>query len=75
MRFRDDKPGDLDRARKKVAAWRSEHPQGTPDELVRDLGPDFHKDYGVVLRAVLFAADRHEAHMATEIRVSTEGAR
>jgi len=40
MRFREDKPEDLDRARAAVAAWRAQHPQGTDAQLVADLGPD-----------------------------------
>jgi hypothetical protein len=61
MRYREDKPEDLDRARAAVAAWREQHPQGTDEQLVADLGSQFHPDYGVVLHALLFAADRHQA--------------
>ncbi len=67
MRFREDKPEDLDRARAAVAAWRAQHPQGTADELVADLGSQFHPDYGPVLRAVLFAADRHRARLSAGV--------
>ncbi len=67
MRFREDKPEDLDRARAAVAAWREQHPQGTADELVADLGSQFHKDYAVVLRAVLFAAGRHGARISAGV--------
>ena len=31
------------------------------EQLVEDLGGQFHRDYGVVLRAVLFAVDSHAA--------------
>ena len=67
MRFRDDNPADLDRARAAVAAWREQHPAGTEDDLLAALGPQFHPDYGPVLRAVLFAADRYHARPVTEI--------
>jgi len=69
MRFREDKPEDLDRARAAVAAWREQHPQGTADELVTDLGGDFHRDYAVVLRGVLFAVDSHQAKIAAGVSI------
>ncbi len=67
MRFREDKVEDLDRARTAVAAWREQHPQGTDEQLVADMGSQFHPDYAVVLRALLFAADRHQARGVTGI--------
>jgi hypothetical protein len=33
-------------------------PTGMPDELIAAVGHQFHRDYGVVLRAVLFTVDR-----------------
>ncbi len=66
MRFRDDSPEDLDRARAAVAQWREQHPAGTEDQLTAALGPQFHPGYGPVLRAVLFALDRHRARDITE---------
>jgi hypothetical protein len=73
MRFREDKPEDLDRARAAVAAWREQNPQGTDGQLAADLGSRFHPDYAVVLRALLFAVDRHAARTVTG--VITEPAR
>ncbi len=67
MRFREDNPADLERARAAVAAWRDQNPAGTGDQLVAALGPGFHPDYGPVLRAVLFAADRHRAREVTGV--------
>jgi hypothetical protein len=61
MRFREDKPGDLVRARAAVAEWREENPAGTEDQLTVALGAQFHPDYGPVLRAVLFTVDRKKA--------------
>ena len=58
MRFREDKPADLDRARAAVAARREQNPAGTQEQMLAALGPGFHRDYAVVLRAVLFAADK-----------------
>jgi hypothetical protein len=75
VRFREDTPRDLDRARAAVAAWRSQNPGGTSEQLVADIGCRFHPDYGVVLRAVLFAADRHNARGITGIRIEPEAAR
>lgn len=44
-----------------------QHPQGTDEQLVADMGSQFHPDYAVVLRALLFAADRHQARGVTGI--------
>ena len=70
MRFRENNPADLDRARAAVAAWREQHPAGTQDDLITALGPQFHPDYGPVLSAVLFTLDRHHARQITEILTS-----
>ena len=67
MRFRDDNPADLARARSAVTAWRDQNPAETGAELVAAVGRQFHPDYGVVLRAVLFAVDRHRAREVTGI--------
>jgi len=56
VRYREDNPVDLDRARVAVAEWREAHPDGTADQLVGDIGPQFHRNYAVVLRGVFFAA-------------------
>ena len=66
MRFREDGPEDLARARTEVGAWRARHPTGTGEELMAAIGPRFHHDYGPVLRAVLFTVDRHNARQVTE---------
>ena len=67
VRFREDNPADLVQARTAVTAWRDQNPAGTGDELVARPGRQFHPDYGVVLRAVLFAVDRHRARQVTGI--------
>jgi hypothetical protein len=67
VRFRDDTPADLARARAAVTAWRDQNPAGTGDELIAAVGRQFHRDYGVVLRAVLFAVDRHRAREVTGV--------
>jgi hypothetical protein len=69
MRYRENKPEDLKRARAAVAAWRGQYPQGTAEQLVHDLGGQFHRDYGVVLRAVLFAVDLHGAKITTGLSI------
>ena len=69
MRYREDKPEDLDRARAAVAAWREQNPEGTSEELVAAIGGEFHKDYGVVLRAVLFAVDSHGAKITAGVSI------
>src|SRR5713226_5687893 len=75
MRFREDKPEDLARARSAVTAWREQNPQGTADQLVADLGGQFHPDYAVVLRSVLFTTDRQSARTVTGIIAARTGAR
>jgi hypothetical protein len=57
VRFREDKPGELDRARKAVADWRKLNPGGTSEEMVAAIGHRLHPDYGTVLRAVYFRLD------------------
>jgi hypothetical protein len=66
MRFRDERPGDLDRARAAAAAWRDQNPEGTPEDLITAVGCQFHPGYPVVLRGVLFAVDRHRARQITD---------
>jgi hypothetical protein len=65
VRFREDRPADLARARAAVANWRDQNPAGTAEELIAAIGHRFHRDYGVVLRAVLFAVDRRRARQVT----------
>ena len=69
MRFRDDSPADLARARTAVASWRDQNPVGSADEMIAAIGHRFHRDYDVVLRAILFAIDRHRAHQVTGVAV------
>jgi|HubBroStandDraft_6_1064221.scaffolds.fasta_scaffold251015_3 hypothetical protein len=76
MRFRDEKPGDLARARAAVAEWRAANPAGAPEQLIGAVGPVFPPEWGIVLRAMLFAADRHQARTITGVITSpAEGAR
>jgi hypothetical protein len=65
VRFREDHSRELASARAAVAAWREQNPGGTTEDLVAAIGHQFHPDYGVVLRALLFAADRHQARVIT----------
>ena len=67
MRFRDYNSADLARAHTAVTAWRDQNPAGTSDELVAAVGHQLDADYSVVLRAVLFALDRHRAREVTGI--------
>ena len=69
MRFREDTEKDQARAREAVGAWRDEHPDGSPDDMLAALGPCFHPDYGPVLRAVLFRADLRDAKVTTGITI------
>jgi hypothetical protein len=69
VRYREDTPGELARGRAAVAAWRDRNPAGTGEELIAAIGYQFHRDYGVVLRAMLFAVDRHRARQVTGISV------
>lgn len=74
MRFREDNPRELARARTVVGAWRAQNPGGTSEQLVVAIGCQFHPDYGIVLRALLFAADRHHARDITGITTENAGA-
>jgi hypothetical protein len=60
--FREDTPTVQRRARERVAAWRAQHPDGTADEMVAGLGPDFPNDYGPFLRGALYIADMQRGH-------------
>ena len=44
MRFRDDSPAELARARTAVASWRDQNPAGNADELIAAIGDRFHRD-------------------------------
>jgi hypothetical protein len=74
VRYREDSPRDLARARAAVAVWRNQNPAGTAGQLTAALGGQFHPDYGPVLRAVLFAADRHRARNITGVINGQAGA-
>jgi hypothetical protein len=65
VRFSEEKPADLERARAEVRAWREQHPRGTQDELVKALGSRFPKDYAVVLRAMLFRLELDDERKIT----------
>ncbi len=69
MRYRDDKPEDLERAREAVRDWRAADPDGTPDEMLAALAGEFHPDYGPLLRAVLFRTDLRDAKVTTGITI------
>jgi hypothetical protein len=71
VRFREDKPEDLERARRSVLDWREQHPDGTAEEMLTAIGGDFHPDYGTVLRAVLYRADLRSAKITTGISIIT----
>ena len=65
MRFRDDNPAELARARTAIAGWRDQNPVGNAEELIAAIGHRFQRDYDVVLCAMLFAVDRHRARQVT----------
>ena len=67
MRYREDRPEDLARARAAVAEWRTANPEGTAEQLVADLGAGIHPDWAPVLRAMLFVVDRRAARAVTGI--------
>ena len=67
VRYREDTPGELARARAAAGFWRDQNPAGTGEELIAAIGHQFHRDYAVVLRTALFAVDRHRARQITSI--------
>ena len=73
VRVREDNPADLDRARAAVAAGRERNPAGIEEQLIAALGHQFHLEYAVVLRAVLFAVDKHRARNVTGVITGTAG--
>ena len=75
MRFREDTADELARARVAVGAWREANPAGSYEQVVAALGHGFHRDYGPVLRAVLYVVDKHRAHQVTGIVTGAAGAR
>jgi len=58
MRYREDTPAELARARAAMQAWRQQNPGGTAEELAGAIGGQFHPDYAVVLRGFIFAAEQ-----------------
>jgi hypothetical protein len=75
VRFREQKPEDLERARTKVREWRAENPEGTAEEMLAALAGQFHKDYAPVLRSVLFRGDLDGAEIAAGISIIPGGNR
>jgi len=73
VRYREDRPEDLERARAAVRQWRAEHPGGTADQLVEQVGARLHPDWAPVLRAILFVVDRHAARAVTGIVAAQAG--
>jgi hypothetical protein len=73
MRFREDHPEDLNRARTAVAQWREQNPAGTEDQLLAAFSPQFHPDYAPVLRAVLFTCDRQITAIPPQARQEHPG--
>jgi hypothetical protein len=69
VRFRENTGEDRSRAREAVKAWREANPDGSPAEMVTALDGDFRKDYGPVLRAILFRADLRDAKVTTGITI------
>jgi hypothetical protein len=67
VRYREDTPELLARARAAVVAWRDGNSAGTGEELVAAIGHELRRDYGVVLRALLFVGARHRARQVTGI--------
>jgi len=56
VRFREDSPQELARARAAVAVWYDQNPAGTAEQLVAALGGQLHRDYGPVLRSAYCGA-------------------
>ncbi len=74
VRFRNERPEDLQAARAVVAAWRQQNPAGTTEQLIDAVGAQFRDDWGPVLRAVLYVVDKHAARAICGILSGTAGA-
>jgi len=72
VRFRDEKSGDVERTREVVRGWRAANPQGTPEQLLADVGHHFHRDWAPVLRSVLITVDRHPPSAPKRSRVKDQ---
>ena len=67
MRYRENKPEDLKRARTAVAARRGRIRGEQLNSSSRTCAASSTAIYGVVLRAVLFAVDSHAAKATTGV--------
>ena len=67
MKYRVDNAEDLAVARAAVREWRVEHPEGTPVQLVGQVGAVFGPDWAPVLRAMLFVVDRRAARVVSGV--------
>jgi len=47
VRFREDNPAELARARAAVAAGREQNPAGTGEDLIAPVGHQFHRGAGL----------------------------
>ena len=74
MRFSEDTPAVQRRAREQVAAWRQQHPEGTPEEMLTELADGFPKGYGVFLRSALYLVDNPRGPEAAVSAPGSDGA-
>ncbi len=74
MSFREDTPAVQRRAREQVAAWRQQHPEGTPEEMLTELAGGFPNGYAVFLRSALYLADNPRGPEAAVSAPRSDGA-
>jgi hypothetical protein len=62
VRYRENTPEELARAPRRGRGLAHRNPAGTGEKLLAAIGHQFHRDFGVVLRAVLLFAVDYEAN-------------
>jgi hypothetical protein len=60
MTFMNSESPILEQGRAAVAEWREQNLEGTADQLVEAIGPQFPDDFGPVLRGMLFRYDQDQ---------------
>jgi hypothetical protein len=74
MSFREDTPVVQRRAREQVAAWRQQHPEDTPEEMLTVLADGFPRGYAVFLRSALYLVDNPRGPEAAVSALRSDGA-
>ena len=72
MRFSEDTPTEQARARAAVADWCQQNPAGTVEDMIAAVGPNFHVDYGPLLRVAFHRISDQQDRQGAGSSVSTD---